>query len=116
MKNSIRTTAILVIVLLKIVTKPLAAQQPTGRRGRREVAAGEHGARAHRDPCDLAADGPRRLGPGRSGTGGRGRLEHPAGDLEVVGHRRPECLEVSLARQPSIERLEPPGRAHEQSA
>lgn len=45
---------------------------------------------------------------------GLGSLEHAARDVHVADHRGPERLQVRLARQLGVERLELSGRAHKQ--
>jgi hypothetical protein len=56
----------------------------------------------------------------RIGTWGRGarrldRRRHAAGAAQVAGpHRGPERLQVCVAGQASVERLQPPGRAQQQ--
>src|SRR5712692_6314805 len=49
------------------------------------------------------------------GAGGLGRLLQAAGAVQVGGpHRGPERLQVRLARQADVERLQAPGCAQEQ--
>ena len=56
----------------------------------------------------------RRLGTGRRGAGGLGGRLEVAGVVQVAGpHRRPERLQVRLAGQGSIQRLQAPGRVQQ---
>ena len=69
-----------------------------------------------RERVEQDVDRTRRLRRGRRGARGLGGFQDAAGDLEVVGHRGPERLQVCLAGQAGVERLETSGRAHEQPA
>ena len=71
---------------------------------------------AYREPVEHDVDRTRRFGAGGRRTRGLGRLEHAARDLEIEGHPGTERLEVGLACQRGVERLEASGGAHEQPA
>ena len=70
----------------------------------------------HREPVEQDVDRTRRFGAGGRCTRSLGRLQQSARDFQIAGHRGPERLEVRLARQSGVERLEVSGRAHEQPA
>ena len=70
----------------------------------------------HRERVEQDVDRTRRLGTGGRCARGLGGLQHTAGDIQVIGHRGAERLEVRLACQVGVERLEASGCAHEQPA
>ena len=69
---------------------------------------------SQRESVEQNVDRTRRVGAGRRGSRGLGGLHQAAGDVEVGRHRGPERLEVRLAGQVGVERLETSRRAHEQ--
>jgi hypothetical protein len=68
-----------------------------------------------RERVEHDVDRARRVGTGRRGPGGLGRLPHAARPLQIAGHQRgSERIQVHLAGQAGIERLKQPGRAQQQ--
>ena len=68
-----------------------------------------------RERVEQDVNRPRRVGTRGRGAGGLGRLLQAAGAVQVGGpHRGPERLQVRLARQADVERLQAPGCAQEQ--
>jgi len=59
----------------------------------------------------------RRIGTGGRGARSLGRRHQAAGAAQVAGpHRGPQRLQVRVAGQASVERLQAPGRAQQQSS
>ena len=100
------------LVLLGEPLVPERAQRDLQRRRPRHVAlAGEQG-----EPVQQQIAGARRGLPvgGQNGCGDLARIARP--HQAVGGERSRERLEVRLAREPRVQRLEPPGRLEQQAA
>jgi hypothetical protein len=98
---------------LVLLRQPVVAERPERdlqrRRPRGEALAGEE-----REPVEQQVTGTRRGLPAGGQNGGGDLARIASTDQAVGGERRRERLEIGLAREPRIQRLEPPGGLEQQ--